>query len=538
MNNKLYNVGIYTRLSKEDTRYNDNVSIENQIAMLSDFITHMPGWVEKRIYIDKGASGGNFNREGFQDMMEDVREGIINLVLVKDLSRFGRNYLEAGHYLEEELPALGCRFVALADGIDTETGENDILPFLNAINDFYLKDLSDRIKLVLAAKAKEGQKLSGICPYGYDRAPDENTRLIIDDYAAGVVRRIFELRVEGLGYAAIAGILNKDGILPPRLYYFKRQNRKTKAVCTDVWTIRTVKLILNNEIYIGNTVSFKRGTRSYRNSREMKRDESEWIKVENTHIPLVDETLWKKVQKINQEAKNKASNNKEPKQSLFSGLLICPNCNTKMGFTLSSTKRENGKVDKHSGYVCRTFSRSGRTVCSSHKISERHLKDIVIEHVKEMASQITNDKANILKMIEYKLIGDYKMDKYGISKRIRTLGQQLHILDNKIEKLYENKVEGLISAADFSTMINEIEKQRLNIESELELLNQTEKEAQNKLVEIDKWVDLIKTMSTLEEVDREMLENLIDKIEVGERKVLNGELVQDIRIFYKHIGLC
>ena len=169
MSDKLYNVGIYIRLSKEGAAYDrgESQSIENQQAMLSKFISMMPGWVEKRTYIDDGATGGHFNRQGFQDMMIDVRKGEVNLILVHDLSRFGRNYIEAGKYLEEELPALGCRFVAIADGIDTESGENDILPFLNAINDFYLKDISDKIKATFQLKAKKGHKLTGTAPYGY-----------------------------------------------------------------------------------------------------------------------------------------------------------------------------------------------------------------------------------------------------------------------------------------------------------------------------------------------------------------------------------
>ena len=206
MSDKLYNVGIYIRLSRENTAYadGDSMSIENQQSILSKVISMMPGWVETRTYIDNGASGGNFNRRGFRDMMTDVRNGDINLVLVHDLSRFGRNYLESGKYLEEELPSLGCRFVALTDGIDTDTGENDIMPFLNAMNDYYLKNISDRIKAVFHAKAKDGQKLTGTAPYGYMRNPDDNTRLIVDDYAAAVVRRIFEMRADGMGYTKIA----------------------------------------------------------------------------------------------------------------------------------------------------------------------------------------------------------------------------------------------------------------------------------------------------------------------------------------------
>jgi DNA invertase Pin-like site-specific DNA recombinase len=316
MNGKLYNVGVYIRLSRESANYRgeESQSIENQQAMLSKFIAMMPGWVETKIYIDDGATGANFNRRGFKDMMADARQGIINLVLVKDLSRFGRNYLETGKYLEEELPAIGCRFVAFSDGIDTDTGENDIMPFLNAMNDFYVRDLSNRIKSVLTAKAKNGQKLSGTAPYGYDRHTKENTRLIADEYAAGVVRRIFEARAKGKGYGVIAGILNKENILPPRLYYFKRRNRETKAVCSAMWTERTIKLILHNELYIGNTISFKRKIRSYRDKREIKRDESEWIKTENTHTPIIGMDLWQAVQKINTEATNKFINNRKPQE--------------------------------------------------------------------------------------------------------------------------------------------------------------------------------------------------------------------------------
>jgi len=254
---KLYNVGSYIRLSNDSVafRKDESQSIENQKFMLSKFISVMPGWIEQKYYIDDGFSGGTFDRPAFSEMMEDVKQGKINLVLVKDLSRFGRNYLEAGKYLEEELPSYGCRFVSLAEGIDTETGEDDIVPFLNAMNDHYLKNLSDRIKSVLTAKAKNGQKLSGFAPYGYVRSPENHTKLIIDEYAAEVVKRIFELRADGSGYAKIANILNEDGILPPRLYYYLSQNREPVRA-TKIWYTPTVRSILQNEVYVGNIVCF------------------------------------------------------------------------------------------------------------------------------------------------------------------------------------------------------------------------------------------------------------------------------------------
>ena len=310
-----YKVGIYIRLSKDSTshRNTQSMSIENQRAMLSKFVSMMPCWTLCHVYIDDGASGGNFIRDGFQDMMEDVRLGIINLVLVQDLSRFGRNYLEAGKYLEEELPACGCRFVSLSDSIDTEDGENDIMPFLNMMNDYYLRNLSDRVTAVLRAKAKEGQRLSGSVPYGYIRNPKERTRLIADEGAALQVRKIFELRAKGTSYAKIASELNGKGV--------PASNRNRSGT----WITSTIIRMLANETYIGHTISFKRKPRSYRNGKGGIRDESQWIRVENTHEAIVDLETWENVQKINKMKRDKFAQSRKSQPSLFSDLPACKN---------------------------------------------------------------------------------------------------------------------------------------------------------------------------------------------------------------------
>jgi DNA invertase Pin-like site-specific DNA recombinase len=498
----------------------------------------MPGWIETRTYIDDGASGVNFNRRGFQDMMEDARQGVINLVLVKDLSRFGRNYLEAGRLLEDELPALGCRFVALSDGIDTETGENDIIPFLNAINDFYVRDVSQRIKSVMQAKAKDGQLVSACPPYGYIRNPADRARLIIDEYAAGVVKRIYKLRTTGIGYSKVASFLNVDGILPPRLYYFKQQGRETKAACTETWTIRTIKLMLNNDIYLGHTTSLKRGTRSYRDHRYYLRDESEWIRVENTHPPIIDMETWDKVQRLNHEAKETARKQCEPQSRLFAGLVLCPTCGAKMGFTKSSSKLASGDTKVYGGYECRTFSRSGRVSCSSHRISENNLKALILGHIREMAEKLTLDEAGMIETLNAKLINGYKAEKSEMTRERRIMEQQLFQLENQMEQYYEDKVEGIVSAEDFYAFINEAEERRSIIESRHELLNQSYNEAEAKLNDINKWASLIKEKSALHEVDRDLLESLIDRIEIGEREMIGTQPTQDVRIFYKYVGLC
>ena len=524
MSRRLYNVGIYVRLSQESKNYRgieESFSIENQIAVLEKFVDMTPGWSRTRIYVDDGASGANFNRRGFQDMMEDVRQGRINLVLVKDLSRFGRNYLETGRLLEEELPALGCRFVALSDVIDTQTGENDILPFLNAVNDFHIREVSERVKSVFAAKAKDGHKLTGVAPYGYDRDLNDRTRLSTDEYAAGNVRRMFALRAQGMGYSAIAGAFNKDGILPPRLYYYKRQGRETKAVCIGVWTTRTVKLMLNNEIYIGSTVSMKRGARSYRDSREYRRDESEWIKAGDTHAPIVDIKTWDKVQKLNQAAKAKMEHCKPPRPNPFAGLLICSDCKTKM----NRIKRT---------YVCSVYQRSGGTACSNHRLSENNLKALALEHIQKIAGQLDIDRHAMLINIRERLTERYKSDNSDTEKRQRMTEQKLYTLENQRDRLYEDKVYGIISAETFCTLASDIEKRQIQAENELERMRQLSQKTAEKLNGI---ANLIEESSALHEIDRELLESLIDKIEIGAQIMLDGRPAQELRIFYKHAGL-
>ena len=537
MSGKLYHVGMYLRLSRESTSYRGegSMSLENQQAMLSKFISMMPGWVEKRTYVDDGASGGNFNRQGFQDMMTDVRSGEINLVLVQDLSRFGRNYLEAGKYLEEELPSLDCRFVALSDGIDTEDGENDIMPFLNALNDHYLKNLSDRIKSVLTAKAKDGQKLSGVVPYGYDRNPADHVRLIVDDYAAGIVLRMFEMRVQELGYAAIAGVLNKEDILPPRLYYFRRQGRAAASTCSKIWTAVTVKKMLQNELYLGHTISFKRKVRSYRDGRSVPRDESEWIRTENTHQAIVDEDLWQKVQGLNQAAKERSASHRKPQPSLFGSIVRCGDCGTPMLYSTSVKHYKNG-TKRYGAYHCRTHTSSGYTACSWHRISEPNLKRLVLEHIQEQVNRLTLDEAGMLESLRERLLGSRKAKKRDITKERRGLEARLHALELQIEQLYEDKVEGVVSTDIFRELSRKVEAERTEVAERLSALTQAAEHAEETLADIDRWVRLIKEQSTVEEVDRDLLESLVEWIDVGEKKEVDGAKTQDVRVIWKYVG--
>lgn len=355
------------------------------------------------MYIDDGASGGNFNRKGFQDMMEDIKQGFINLVLVQDLSRFGRNYLEAGKYLEDVLPALGCRFVALADGIDTADGENDILPFLNAINDFYLKDLRAKIFAAFQAGAQAGRRLAGSAPFGYARDPADGTRLLVDEKAAKLVRQIFEMRANGAGYGRIAAALNQSG--------------------DKIWQAATIRRMLKNEAYIGHSVAL--GGK---------------IRAQNTHEAIVDLATWQQVEEINKErfvTKIKGT------RSLFGGLAVCAKCRKKMVFGEGS-------------YYCRTRAQSGEVVCLRNRISGRVLENLVLKQLKEQVCEIPLDESKLTQAGR----GD------GVKRRKR-LALELHKLENQMDEIYEGRVAGQISVSDFAAMAKDLEAERMRLAEEI-----------------------------------------------------------------------
>ena len=534
MSNKLYNVGAYVRLSVEK---DESQSIENQQEMLSRFISMMPGWVEKKFYIDNGFSGGNYNRPAFQEMMTDVRSGNVNLILVKDLSRFGRNYLETGRYLEEELPKLDCRFVALLDNVDTADGENDIIPFINGLNDYYLKNLSDRIKSVLTAKAKDGQYITGKAPYGYKRDPDNHMRLQIDKNAADVVRMIFAMRADGKGVHKITAELNRQKITPSRLYYYnlKNPNQLPPDSIPQTWEKTAVTRILENEIYIGNTVQLKHKSLSCRTKKQGKRDKDEWARVENTHTPIIDKALWEAVQAVNARGKSKYTNRREPQQHLFSKLLRCPDCGRSFQCNEVNYTRKDGSVTQSKTYICKAHATTGGTKCTRHAISEKSLKQIVLAEIQEHSRQVKLDENRVLELLKEKLIGNSK--KKNIAKSKREFEHKLYTFEVQTTKLYEDRCEGIISDTRFTEMIAGLEKKRCQVESELAALNQSESDKQERLSDIQNWIARVRENSDVTELDRATLEALIDKIEVGEREVVDGVKRQDVRVYYKFVGL-
>lgn len=455
---KLYKVGIYCRLSVDDASNSaktknyipadESVSIENQYELLSKFVM-LNGWTEVKSYRDDGYSGGNFQRPGFLEMLEDARHGLINLILVKDLSRLGRDFVEVGRYTDVIFPSLGCRFVSVLDCLDTEGDNTDMLHFRSLMNDYHLKDLSGKIKSVLHAKMRSGQYIAAYAPYGYRKSAEDRHRLVIDEEAAAVVRRMFELRRGGMAYGKIASVLNSEGILSPRWYWAKRYGNGS-CKYANLWMYATVKNVLTNEVYTGNLIQNQTGSRSYKDDTMIYKPESEWIRHEALHEAIISPEVWNEVQAINRERTRLSADNAPPKPFLFTGKLVCADCKAPLQGNRETQRRKNGTSKKYVSYFCSRYTASGYGACSRHTIYEMTLTELVLNEIRAHAEALELDEAAMLDRLQAQRTAADTERLESVRQEIGKLRRRVYELEQMTAKLYEDKVCGSISAASFA----------------------------------------------------------------------------------------
>ncbi len=543
--NKLYKVGIYCRLSVDDASNSakaknyipadESVSIENQRELLSKFAM-LNGWVETKTYCDDGYSGGNFQRPGFLEMLEDARKGVINLILVKDLSRLGRDFVEVGRYTDVVFPSLGCRFVSVLDCLDSEGDNTDMLHFRSLMNDYHLRDLSSKVKSVLHSKKASGQFVAAYAPYGYRKSAEDKHKLVIDEYAAGIVRRIYDMRLEGTAYGQIAATLNREGITSPRIYW-SQINGKDSCKAAQLWTYATIKVILHNEVYKGTLLTNHTGTRSYKDHTRVNKPETEWIRLEALHEAIISVEQWEAVQKINQTASLRSVGRQEPTVKLFTGKLVCADCKAPLNAHVETQHRRNGTQKRYVSYSCATYGKSGRSVCSWHRIYEQTLTQIVIAEIRTQAQAVTVDEAAVVDKLKRR-IADYDEQRLADTKQeIGKLRRRVQELESMTAKLYEDKYSGAVSESTFMVLTQKNEQERLAKAERLDALLSEVEKTQQKTAAIHNWTAIIRKYLNLQELDRTTIDELIDHIEVGERTVVDGQRRQDIKVFYRFVGL-
>ena len=540
---KLYKVGIYCRLSVDDASNSakanyipadESVSIENQYEILSKFAM-LNGWTEVKTYRDDGYSGGNFQRPGFLEMLEDAKSGLINLILVKDLSRLGRDFVEVGRYTDVVFPSLGCRFVSVLDCLDTDGDNTDMLHFRSLMNDYHLKDLSGKIKSVLHAKMRNGQFIAAYAPYGYCKSEEDKHKLVVDEEAAAVVRRMFEMRAGGMAYGKIAAALNNEGILTSR-WHWAIHYGDGNCKYSKLWMYATVKNILCSEVYLGSLIQNRTGSRSYKDSTMIYKPESEWICHEASHEAIISKELWEAAQEVNRRASQISEGNAPPTPCLFTGKLVCADCKSPLVANREKHRRKSGTVKTYTSYFCSRYADSGRSSCSRHTIYEGTLLELLLGEIRAQAQALELDEAAVMDKLQRQLISVDAGRREDTRKEFTKLRRRIDELEHMTAKLYEDKVCGTVSEATFRTLMQKGEQERLEKAERLEVLLAEAKRYEQQTENIKSWAATVRKHLHTQELDRMMVDELIDHIEVGERTVIDGRKYRDIKIFYRFVG--
>lgn len=536
MTEKTYNVGIYCRLSNDDERDGESVSIENQKLLLQSYVRQM-GWNEVDVYIDDGYTGTNFNRPGVQRLIEDAKAKRINLILVKDLSRFGRNYIEIGQYTDYLFPSIGCRFVALNNGVDTESnnGSTDVMCFLNLFNEFYSRDTSKKVKAVKRACAENGKFMGTYPAYGYKRDNEDKHHLVIDEDTAPIVRRIFSMRATGMGFTGIAAQLNEEGIPSPGMLYYQRRGKADPRRVNHKWVGETVKHLIRNEVYIGNMVQGKTGTVSYKNKKLISKPEDEWIRVEGTHEPIISQEIWDTVQGIDQKRvrKNAAS---DGIRSVFTGLVYCAECGFKMRNHTEKFTYKDGSPGRYSSFICGNYARSGKSACTIHTIYENVLEQIVLEDIREKARFAAHDPEMLAQHILRLKDKEAQSHRTSCEQELKAVKTRLDELERLMQSLYEDKYSGTVPQSVFQTLIRKYETERAKKAAALPELELKLKAHMENRQDAGRWTEIIRQYTEITKLDESMLFALVDRIEVGEAQKVRGVRVRDVKVYYRYVG--
>jgi DNA invertase Pin-like site-specific DNA recombinase/ssDNA-binding Zn-finger/Zn-ribbon topoisomerase 1 len=503
-----YHAASYTRLSREDGDKMESDSIRNQ----KDLITEYAGQKGIQIieeYVDDGYTGTSFERPAFQKMIEDVKKKKINCIIVKDLSRLGRNYIETGRYLEKIFPFLGVRFIAITDHYDSaeESGDADqiIIPFKNLINDAYCRDISIKIRSQLDVKRKSGQFIGSFAGYGYLKDPEDKNHLIIDEVAAEIVRMIFGLKLDGFSSQRIAARLNEMKVVPPLEY--KRMcglnfNSGFRSGNDPKWTTVSINRILKNELYTGTMVQGKRRKINYKVKQVRPVDEESWIRVENMHDAIIPKPVYDNVQQL-----LKLDTRTSPEEEsvyLFSGFLKCADCGQNM---VRRTSTKNGK--KYYYYHCSTYK--NKDGCSSHLISEETLKNSVFPVVKSEI-QVLVEADRILSGIER--LPQEQLGIKTINSQLISLSQEIERYKDLKAKLYQDMLDGIVGREEYKD-INARFSEKLNAAKEAVAENERKREKLlSRESNLRPWMEQFKKYRNVEQLDRKMIVAIIDRIVV------------------------
>ena len=535
MQTTIYNVGVYARLSREDERESESVSVENQKEMLCRHVKEQ-GWNLFNVYVDDGHSGTSFDRPGLTRMIADATDKKINLILCKDLSHFGRDYIEVGRYTDYVFPAIGCRFIALQDGVDTIQHNNEMMMiFKNVMNDFYARDTSNKIRAARQSSYKSGKYLGCYAPFGYVRDPSNKHKLIIDPEAAAIIKRIFDMRYSGYGHKRIAQTLNDENVITPRVYLYRREGRPNPFNDNGLWNDVTIRQILTNEVYIGHMVQGKTCAISHKNQKHIPKSKEEWVKVENTHEPIISPEVWERTYQMAIDAA-RPKRTKYGEISPYAGFIYCRDCGFTMRYQRKHQTFKNGKVATYESYMCGSFSRSGKQACTSHYIPFPLLSELVLTDIRQKAAMVKSDEHGLLERMGQFKAAESQSQLAVLNTAKRAADKRRTELERLVQSLYEDKVKGKIPEDVCTRLIIQYEAERLEQTTQAQNLAEQIDSFQTEQGNTREWIDVIRRYGNLDAINRDILAKLIGKIEVVEKQVVDGQKQREIRIHYKFVG--
>ena len=530
---------LYCRLSLEDGKDNESMSISNQKLLLKDY-AEKNGMFNCEYYVDDGFTGRNFNRPAFRRMISDIEAGKISCVITKDLSRLGRNYIESGSYMEVFFPKHNVRYIAITDNYDSvNKQEMDIAPFKNILNDMYSRDISKKVLAGRMTRSRQGKFCGGQPPLGLMRDPDDNGHLIIDPETAPIIRRIFDLALDGMGNMKICKVLMEERIPITRM-----QTGTDCDVNYYAWSGSRISTILRNPFYKGAHVVCKTHQKGIRSNTYniIPREQREVI--EDCHEAIIPKAEWEKVQQLIDRRPPIMKGNNCPYYNIFHGIVYCATCGKSMQVRYEKigrtdkdrrTGKEREPIDK-AYYICQTYNRLGKNACTSHKIEARDLYNLVLADIQEVAAMALKDREAFYGRLSRRMEKQYLADTDSLKREYESLAGRNQEIDDTFISLYADKAKGILTEKRFLKLTDAMEKEQENNQNRMQEIAALISKEEHSEGDVRTFVEEIKRYAAITELDETVLNRLINRILIGKPEKIDGVRTQEVRIVYNFVG--
>ncbi|WP_443717624.1 recombinase family protein [Ruminococcus sp.] len=530
--NQIGITALYCRLSRDDGTESESNSIGNQKKLLSQKAKEM-GLTDTKYYVDDGYTGTNFNRPGFQQLIDDIEIGLVSAVMVKDLSRLGRDYVSVGNYTDSYFPEHNVRFIAVNDAIDSDEGESEIAPFKNILNEMYARDISKKIRSSHRLRGSMGEPLSQP-PYGYMKSPENKKKWIIDPEAATVVKSIFKMCLDGKGNETIARELQENKVLIPMAYWrSKGLNRGGKKTQTNPykWCKTTVQKILSQQEYCGDIINFKTYSKSFKNKRRIENSKENWAVFKDVNEPIIDRETFEAVQKFISKTKRRAPKKENGERSIFNGLIYCGDCHSKMRYHTSTSNKEIHY------FTCSDNKVDYRGKCPGrHYVRADALEEVVKLELRRLVEMLEIDESYFAQLLLRKNDEEREKDKKFLELELQKAIARSGTVSQLYEKLYEDNVIGKVSDEWFVELSHKYEKERMDLKAKIADTRYRIEELKNNNSEYEKFISAIRRFMQMDNLTSPLLRELIDHIDIFETEGTGKSRTQRIVIYYRFIG--